>query len=128
MSNGSAAEKTARTLIAGGKCIIMIPPAQSGTRTIYGDEFMSKRSEKRARRWFRLDNAALIFPAIMRRHWSNCFRLSVTLHEDVDPAVLERAAAELAPRFPTVFVRLRTGFFWYFLEQVKKLVNSIHHR
>ena len=84
---------------------------------------MSRRSEKRARRWFRLDNAALIFPAIMRRHWNNCFRLSVTLREPVDPAILERAAAELAPRFPTVYVRLRTGFFWYFLEQIREPVR-----
>ena len=84
---------------------------------------MSRRSDKRARRWFRLDNAALIFPAIMRRHWNNCFRLSVTLGEAVDPAILARAVQSLEPRFPTVFVRLRTGFFWYFLEQIREPVR-----
>ena len=75
------------------------------------------------RRWFRLDNAALIFPAIMRRHWNNCFRLSVTLREDVDPVILTRALEQIAPRFPTVFVRLRTGTFWYFLEQIREPVR-----
>ena len=84
---------------------------------------MPKHSRTRTRRWFRLDNAALIFPAIMRRHWNNCFRLSVTLHEDVDPAVLEQAVKALEPRFPTMFVRLRTGFFWYFLEQIREPVR-----
>ena len=84
---------------------------------------MTEHAHKRGRRWFRLDNAALIFPAIMRRHWNNCFRLSVTLREPVDPAVLEQAVQALEPRFPTFFVRLRTGFFWYFLEQIRQPVR-----
>ncbi len=70
------------------------------------------------RQWYRLDNAALIFPAIIRRNWNNVFRVSATLKEPVDPEVLDRAIAELKPRFPTCFVRLRTGFFWYYLETI----------
>ena len=68
------------------------------------------------KQWYRLDNAALIFPAVMRKNWNNVFRVSVTLKDAVDPELLSRAAAELLPRFPAVFVRLRTGFFWYYLE------------
>ena len=68
------------------------------------------------KQWYRLDNAALIFPAVMRKNWNNVFRVSVTLKDPVDPDILSRAAADLLPRFPTVFVRLRTGFFWYYLE------------
>ena len=68
------------------------------------------------KQWFRLDNAALIFPAIIRKNWNNVFRVSVTLKEPVDPAVLAQAAADIRPRFPTCFVRLRRGFFWYYLE------------
>ncbi len=64
-----------------------------------------------------MDNAALIFPAVMRRNWSNAFRLSVTLNAPVDAACLARAVRDVAPRFPTFFVRLRRGFFWYYLEQ-----------
>lgn len=70
------------------------------------------------KQWYRLDNAALIFPAVMRRNWNNVFRVSVTLKDKVDPEVLARAAEDLLPRFPTIFVRLRTGFFWYYLETV----------
>jgi NRPS condensation-like uncharacterized protein len=68
--------------------------------------------------WTRLDNAALIFPAIIRKNWNNVFRVSATLKEPVDPEVLDRAIEELKPRFPTCFVRLRTGFFWYYLETI----------
>ena len=72
------------------------------------------------KQWYRLDNAALIFPAVMRKNWNNVFRVSVTLRDAVDPEVLSRAAADLLPRFPTMFVRLRTGFFWYYLETVSE--------
>ena len=65
--------------------------------------------------WYRLDTAALIFPAVARRDWSNAFRLSASLTEPVDPAVLQRAADDLRPRFPSFFVTLRRGFFWYYL-------------
>ncbi len=67
--------------------------------------------------WYRLDTAALIFPAIARRDWSNGFRLSATLTEEVDPALLQKAADEMKDRFPSFFVGLRKGFFWYYLEE-----------
>ena len=44
-----------------------------------------------SKQWMRLDNAALIFPAIRRRRWVNAFRVSATLTEPVDPAVLQQA-------------------------------------
>ena len=70
------------------------------------------------RKWYRLDNAALIFPAIIRKNWNNVFRVSVTLTEPVDPELLNHAVADLLPRFPTVYVRLKAGFFWYYLETI----------
>ncbi|MBR5093857.1 MAG: hypothetical protein IK095_02055 [Oscillospiraceae bacterium] len=71
-------------------------------------------------RWMRLDNAALIFPAALRRHWSNAFRISVSFRDPVDPAILQRAAEHVAPRFPSVFVRLRRSAFWYYLEELEE--------
>ena len=70
------------------------------------------------KQWMRLDNAALIFPAIRQRRWANAFRVSATLTEPVDPAVLQAAVDDLAPRFPSMYVRLRHGLFWYYLEEV----------
>ena len=66
----------------------------------------------------RLDNAALIFPAIRQRRWVNAFRVSATLTEPVDPILLQQAVTDLMPRFPSMYVRLKTGVFWYYLEEL----------
>ena len=67
--------------------------------------------------WYRLDTAALIFPAIARRDWSNGFRVSATLSEEIDIGLMEQAAADLKTRFPTCYVSLQKGIFWYYLEE-----------
>ena len=69
------------------------------------------------KKWYRLDTAALIFPAITRRDWCNAFRVSASLSEPVDPEILQRATDDLRRRFPSYFVTLRKGFFWYYLEE-----------
>ncbi|MEA4965821.1 MAG: hypothetical protein VB055_08390 [Oscillospiraceae bacterium] len=73
-----------------------------------------------SRSWFRLDNAALIFPAVRGHNWTNVFRESITLTEPVDPVLLQQAVEDLMPRFPSLYVRLRSGAFWYFLESVRQ--------
>lgn len=67
--------------------------------------------------WYRLDTAALIFPAVMNRRWCNAFRISAALRDPVDAALLQRAVNDLMPRFPSFYVRLKSGFFWYRLEE-----------
>ena len=69
-------------------------------------------------RWMRLDNAAKIYPAARRQNWSNVFRLSATLTEDVDKEILQSALDVTVRRFPSIAARLRRGLFWYYLEQV----------
>ena len=76
------------------------------------------KKEKKALRWVRLDNAAKIYPAVKRKNWSNVYRYSATLSEEVDKTVLKRALDATVPRFPTIAARLRFGVFWYYLEQV----------
>ncbi|MFP4643732.1 MAG: hypothetical protein ACLFM0_05215 [Spirochaetales bacterium] len=66
--------------------------------------------------WFRLDNAALIFPAIAGRRHTTVFRISVSLKEMVDLARLDAALQRIARRTPYFQVELRRGFFWYLLE------------
>ena len=70
-------------------------------------------------RWVRLDNAAKIYPAARRKNWSNLFRQSVTLTEDVDVQVLQNALDVTVKRFPSIAARLRKGAFWYYLQQVE---------
>ncbi|MBP5269799.1 MAG: hypothetical protein ILO42_02445 [Clostridia bacterium] len=77
------------------------------------------------KKWFRLDNAALIFPAIMKRRWNNVFRISVSLTGETDPEALSLAVENLKGRFPSFFVRLRTGFFWYYLEEINGKVPVV---
>ena len=72
---------------------------------------------RNAKKWYRLDTAALIFPAIARRDWSNAFRVSATLTEAVDPEILGHAVEDMRVRFPSFFVTLRKGLFWYYLEE-----------
>lgn len=69
-------------------------------------------------RWMSLDNAAKIFPAARRRNWSNVFRLSATLNEKIDPEILQIALDVTVRRFPSIAVRVKTGFFWYYLEEI----------
>ncbi|MBQ9131360.1 MAG: alpha/beta hydrolase fold domain-containing protein, partial [Clostridia bacterium] len=71
-------------------------------------------------RWMSLDNAAKIFPAARRRNWNNVFRLSATLTEDVDRAALQIALDVTVRRFPSIAVRIKTGVFWYYLEEIPK--------
>lgn len=70
--------------------------------------------------WFKLDNAAKIYPASHSRHWSNMYRLSVNLHEEVDLKTLEQAIKNTIPRFPSIAARLSEGLFWYYLRPIEE--------
>ena len=74
--------------------------------------------EKKKLHWVKLDNAAKIYPAARRMNWSNLFRQSVTLTEEVDIPVLQEALDVVVKRFPSIAARLRKGAFWYYLQQV----------
>lgn len=76
--------------------------------------------QERKLRWVRLDNAAKIYPAARRNNWSNVFRLSATLQEGVDVAVLQSALDVTVRRFPALATRLRRGVFWYYLQQLSQ--------
>ena len=78
-----------------------------------------RKKEKRSLRWVRLDNAAKIYPAARRKNWSNVFRQSVTLYDDVDTVILKSALNITVKRFPSIAARLRKGVFWYYLQQVE---------
>ncbi|MBQ3938101.1 MAG: alpha/beta hydrolase fold domain-containing protein [Clostridia bacterium] len=83
--------------------------------------FLSKHlSAERKLRWMKLDNAAKIYPAAKRRNWNNFFRLSATMSEPVDRAVLKSAMDITMRRFPSIAVRLGKGAFWYYLEELRE--------
>lgn len=70
--------------------------------------------------WFPLDVAGLIYPAASTSDWNCTYRLSFLLKERVEPAVLRQAVQDIYPRFPTFFVSLRRGLFWFYLKRMQE--------
>lgn len=66
--------------------------------------------------WYKLDLSATVYPTLQRRDFSSVYRLSVTLKEEIDPALLQQALDLTLPRFPTYKVAIRKGLFWRYLE------------
>ncbi len=69
------------------------------------------------KQWFKLDNAATVFPGQNTSRWSNIFRFSVMLNEKIKPELLEQAIRDIMPRFPCYDVRIRNGLFWHYFEK-----------
>ncbi|NLZ89363.1 MAG: hypothetical protein GX916_07665, partial [Clostridiales bacterium] len=70
-----------------------------------------KNRRTTAPEWLKLDNAAKIYPAVMSRKWMALYRISVTLKDDIDEALLAKALASTLKRIPFFAYRLRRGFF-----------------
>ena len=73
--------------------------------------------------WRKLDNSAKIFPLQESNKYSTVFRYSAVLKEDIDKAILEKAVEKALIRYSAFKVRLRKGFFWYYLEENPKKVK-----
>lgn len=75
--------------------------------------------------WSPLDNAAKIFPAIRSKENTTVMRITAVLTEPITINCLFRAIKKAEARFPYFKVRLRRGFFWYYLEQVEDPIITI---
>ncbi len=67
--------------------------------------------------WYRLDNAAKIFPAVTKKSNTSVYRVEVRIKENVDPKRLQEAAALSLKRYPLLAVKLRRGVFWNFFDK-----------
>ena len=76
--------------------------------------------KKRYKRWEKLDNTANLFPVIAGENMSNTYRLAVVLKEPIQKELLQAALDEVLPKVPGFRLRLRSGFFWYYLEENDK--------
>ncbi|MBR2327617.1 MAG: alcohol acetyltransferase [Clostridia bacterium] len=76
------------------------------------------KDNRQSKNWMKLDNAAKIYPASRSGGWMATFRLSASLTEEIDPVILAAAEERTARRFPSFCLRLRRGFFWYYLETI----------
>ena len=70
--------------------------------------------------WIKLDNAATIYPATIKRKYASMFRLTITLTENIDKTILKEALKNILKRFPTFNYSLKQGFFWCYLQKIKK--------
>lgn len=66
--------------------------------------------------WLPLDNAAKIWPAVIGKEQTSVFRISVELKQRVRIKALLEAVRSMEDRFPYFKMRLKAGFFWYYLE------------
>lgn len=86
-------------------------------RVQYNVLMMKKQTHKPNRdTWYKLDLSATVYPTLQRRTFSNVYRLSITLTEEIRPDVLQQALDLTMPRFPAYKVAMRTGVFWRYLE------------
>ncbi|MCB2222168.1 MAG: hypothetical protein KQI35_17425 [Bacteroidetes bacterium] len=79
-------------------------------------ERMNIPGEKAENFWLPLDNAAKIFPAVITDELTAVFRISVVLNNRINIRNLLLAVDAIKDRFPYYQVRLKKGFFWYYLE------------
>ena len=70
--------------------------------------------------WFKLDNAAKIYPAARSSRWNAVFRMAVVMKEEVRPDILQQALDDVIDRFPTFRVTLKKGFFWYYFQFINE--------
>ena len=62
---------------------------------------------------YSLDHSAMLHLDSARKDYSNCFRISITLKESVDPEILQKAVNRITQRFPMVIAGIRRDFFQY---------------
>ena len=62
---------------------------------------------------YSMDHSAMLHLASAQKDYSNCFRISITLKESVDPEILQKAVNQITQRFPTVIAGIRRDFFQY---------------
>ncbi len=75
------------------------------------------KGEKKEDIWFKLDNAAKLFPSIATYRCTTVFRVSATLYNPVNTDMLQLALNHMMTRLPYFQVNLKRGFFWYYLEK-----------
>lgn len=71
------------------------------------------RTEKK---WYKLDNAAKIFPPTSTRSDPKVFRFACELYEDIEKDTLQEALNSTLEEYPLFLSCLKKGLFWYYLE------------
>ncbi len=70
--------------------------------------------------WRKLDNSAKIFPISNGKKYSTVFRISCVLKEKIKKEILQKALQQTLEKYKSFKVRMKSGFFWYYLEENPK--------
>ncbi len=81
---------------------------------------------KKYSHWERLDNTANVFPVIADEQTTNTYRIEMIMTEKVDPGLLQEALDMVLPRFPGFDLRMRSGIFWYYMEENGKPAPRVY--
>lgn len=74
-------------------------------------------------KWYKLDNAARLYPHVANSTRTSVFRVSCVLHRTINPVLLQEALDSIRKKYEFFFVRIHRGFFWnYFDTNPQKLL------
>ena len=90
------------------------------TLTILSLDNLGDVYTKNPTNWYPLDNSAKIYPLSMKRNWMSLYRLSYYMNEEIVPEILQIALIFTMKRFPTFRTSVRKGFFWNYIDGIKK--------
>lgn len=73
--------------------------------------------QKYEKKWYKLDNAALMYPLVARKESISVFRIAAVLKNPVDPIVLQHAVNDVYLRFPSICGCVKNGWFWPYIDK-----------
>lgn len=79
-----------------------------------------QRKKFNPKEWYRLDNAAKVYPPEAESDWNSVFRISAVMKEKIDRVILNKALEDTIDRFPSLMVTIKKGLFWYYFERLEK--------
>ena len=74
----------------------------------------------RKRRGFPLDSSGIVHLAVLRKGYTNTFRLSAAMNGPVCPKSLQAAVDKISPHFPTIVAGIQPGLFHYMVVPADK--------
>ncbi len=75
------------------------------------------RQQQAVKRWYKLDNAALMYPITATNESNSVFRIGVQLVDPVDAVALQQAINDVFVRYPTMTGTIKNGVFWPYIDK-----------
>lgn len=92
--------------------------AKVDEETVLNDKLTAIANKQRyEKKWYKLDNAALMYPLVARKESISVFRIAALLNEPVDPITLQHAVNDVYVRFPSICGCVKNGWFWPYIDK-----------